>query len=121
MNVKVDKPLERVVDESKVGELVHEYVSNKDLMLIEFSFICRMAEHVYVSNRADEERKKRPSYRPIIEHDVLPKKQSSNQVMRDIIEEHMDEIKQAGGISCFVKGDEEVGMDAFIKTPCTGS
>ncbi|XP_031267834.1 U11/U12 small nuclear ribonucleoprotein 48 kDa protein-like isoform X2 [Pistacia vera] len=116
-----------------------------------------MAEHAYVSNRANEERKKRPSYRPIIEHDVLPKKQSSNQeqvrirrkriywlkkeitnaeechivgkklkrttlkVMRDIIEEHMDEIKQAGGISCFVKGDEEVGMDAFIKTPCTGS
>ncbi|KAJ0045955.1 hypothetical protein Pint_05526 [Pistacia integerrima] len=94
MNVKVDKPLERVVDESKVGELVHEYVSSKDLMLIEFSFICRMAEHAHVSNRADEERKKRPFYRPIIEHDV----------MRDIIEEHMDEIKQAGWNQLFCEG-----------------
>lgn len=30
--------------------------------------------------------------------------------MRDIIEEHVNEIKQAGGIGCFEKGDEEGGM-----------
>ncbi|KAL5835175.1 hypothetical protein ACOSQ4_014672 [Xanthoceras sorbifolium] len=106
----------------------------------------RMAEHAYVSNRAEEERKKRPNYRAIIEHDGLPWQRSSNketnktktreellaeerdykrrrmsyrgkkvkrttlQVMRDIIEEYMEEIKQAGGIGCFEKVDEEGGM-----------
>ncbi|POO02976.1 U11/U12 small nuclear ribonucleoprotein 48 kDa protein [Trema orientale] len=100
----------------------------------------RMAEHDYVSQRADEERKKRPQYRPIIEHDGLPQLKLSNEetgktktreellaeerdykrrrmsyrgkkakrshleVMRDIIEDYMDEIKQAGGIGCFEKG-----------------
>lgn len=41
-----------------------------------------MAEHASLSSRADEERKKRPNYRPIIEHDGLPRQQSSNQVTR---------------------------------------
>lgn len=102
----------------------------------------RMAEHAYLSSQADEERKKRPNYRPIIEHDGLPRQQSSNQessknktreellaeerdykrrrmsyrgkkvkrttlqVVRDIIEEYMEEIKDAGGIGCFEKGDQ---------------
>lgn len=106
----------------------------------------RMAEYVYVSQRADEERRKRSNYRPIIEHDGIPRQQSSNQdtnknktreellaeerdykrrrmsyrgkkvkrttlqVTRDIIEGYMEEIKQAGGIGCFVKGTEEGEM-----------
>ncbi|KAK9291613.1 hypothetical protein L1049_019562 [Liquidambar formosana] len=37
-------------------------------------------------------------------------KRSTTQVMRDIIEEYMEEIKQAGGIGCFVKGSEEGGV-----------
>ncbi|XP_007030254.2 PREDICTED: U11/U12 small nuclear ribonucleoprotein 48 kDa protein [Theobroma cacao] len=39
----------------------------------------RMAEHAYVSERADAERKKRPNYRPIIDHDGLPRQASSNE------------------------------------------
>lgn len=35
---------------------------------------------------------------------------SSLKVMRDIIEEHMEEIKQAGGIGCFVKGATDMGL-----------
>lgn len=34
----------------------------------------------------------------------------SSQVMRDIIDEYMEEIREAGGIGCFDKGDEEDGM-----------
>ncbi|XP_062084292.1 U11/U12 small nuclear ribonucleoprotein 48 kDa protein isoform X3 [Humulus lupulus] len=111
----------------------------------------RMAEHAYVSQRADEERKKRPLYRPIIEHDGLPRVKLSNEdasksrtreellaeerdykrrrmsyrgkkvkrshleVMRDIIEDYMDEIKQAGGIGCFEK--ESGGEDTFPFKP----
>ncbi|KAF5183412.1 U11/U12 small nuclear ribonucleoprotein [Thalictrum thalictroides] len=37
-------------------------------------------------------------------------KRSTTEVMRDIIEKHMDEINQAGGIGCFVKGSAEMGM-----------
>ncbi|XP_010247447.1 PREDICTED: U11/U12 small nuclear ribonucleoprotein 48 kDa protein [Nelumbo nucifera] len=36
-------------------------------------------------------------------------KRTKIQVMRDIIEEHMEKIKQAGGIGCFVKGASEGG------------
>ncbi|XVF30933.1 hypothetical protein REPUB_Repub16aG0102000 [Reevesia pubescens] len=39
----------------------------------------RLAEHAYVSERADAERKKRPNYRPIIDHDGLPRQASSNE------------------------------------------
>lgn len=39
----------------------------------------RIAEHGYVSERADVERKKRPNYRPIIDHDGLPRQASSNE------------------------------------------
>ncbi|XP_048317678.2 U11/U12 small nuclear ribonucleoprotein 48 kDa protein [Ziziphus jujuba] len=99
----------------------------------------RIAEHDYVSNRANEERKNRPQYRPIIDHDGLPRRLSYSQdtsksktreellaeerdykrrrmsyrgkkgkrttleVMRDLIEDYTDEIKQAGGIGCFEK------------------
>lgn len=34
-----------------------------------------------MSQRADEERKKRPQYRPIIEHDGLPRLKLSNEVL----------------------------------------
>ncbi|XP_043697074.1 U11/U12 small nuclear ribonucleoprotein 48 kDa protein isoform X2 [Telopea speciosissima] len=97
-----------------------------------------IAEHSYLSMRANEERRKRPNYCPILEHDGLYWKHSENQdlgknktmeerlaeerdykrrsvsyrgkkakrsktqVMRDIIEEHMETIKQAGGIGCLV-------------------
>lgn len=43
-------------------------------------FNCRVAEFEYVSQRANEERKRRPHYRPIIEHDGLPRQLSSTQV-----------------------------------------
>ncbi|KAK9159688.1 hypothetical protein Syun_006029 [Stephania yunnanensis] len=102
-----------------------------------------ISEHAYVTKKADEERKKRPNYRPILEYDGLLSHRSHNEdsrkmktkeellaeerdykrrrmsyrgkklkrsiteVMRDIIEEHMEEIKQAGGIGCFVKGSSE--------------
>ncbi|KAL5540581.1 hypothetical protein UlMin_043530 [Ulmus minor] len=105
----------------------------------------RSTEHDYMWQRAVEERKKRPQYRPIIEHDGLPRQQLNNeetsksktreellaeerdykrrrmsyrgkkvkrntlQVMRDIIEDFMDEIKQAGGIGCFEKGSAREG------------
>ncbi|KAJ7978211.1 U11/U12 small nuclear ribonucleoprotein 48 kDa protein [Quillaja saponaria] len=104
-----------------------------------------ITEHSYVSHRADEERKKRPDYRPIIDHDGIPRQQSYNQetgkaktreellaeerdykrrrmsyrgskvkrttlqVMRNIIEDYMEEIKEAGGIGRFVKESEEGG------------
>ncbi|KAG5224177.1 U11/U12 small nuclear ribonucleoprotein [Salix suchowensis] len=103
----------------------------------------RMAEHSFVSKRADDERSKRPNYNAIIEHDGLPRKHLSNQesnktktkeellaeerdykrrrmsyrgkklkrttlqVMRDIIDGYMEEIKLAGGIGRFEKGTEE--------------
>ncbi|KAM7526657.1 hypothetical protein LguiA_016559 [Lonicera macranthoides] len=106
----------------------------------------RMAEHSYVSKKADEERQKRSNYRPIVEHDGLlwqrarnqetnkmksreellaeerdykrrrmsyrgkKMKRSTTQVMREIIEEFMEEIKQAGGSGCLPKGAEEAGM-----------
>ncbi|KAL7185049.1 hypothetical protein ACSBR2_027065 [Camellia fascicularis] len=36
-------------------------------------------------------------------------KRSTTQVMRDIIEEYMDDITQAGGIGCLINGTEEAG------------
>ncbi|XP_038989830.1 U11/U12 small nuclear ribonucleoprotein 48 kDa protein [Phoenix dactylifera] len=96
-------------------------------------------EHSYASARGSEERGKRPNYRPILEHDMLPGHRVQNQdggraktreellaeerdykrrrmsyrgkkvkrapkeVLRDIIDEYMEEIKQAGGIECNVK------------------
>ena len=38
-----------------------------------------------MSQKADEERKRRPNYRPIIEHDGLPRQRSSYQVLINII------------------------------------
>lgn len=103
----------------------------------------RNVEHAHVSQKADEERKNRSDYRPIIEHDGLLWQRSRNQdtnkvktreellaeerdykrrrmsyrgkkskrntieVMRDIIEEYMEEIKSSGGIGCIGKGIEE--------------
>ncbi|KAL2482108.1 U11/U12 small nuclear ribonucleoprotein 48 kDa protein [Forsythia ovata] len=103
----------------------------------------RNVEHAYVSQKADEERKNRSDYRPIIEHDGLLWQRSRNQdtnkvktreellaeerdykrrrmsyrgkklkrntieVMRDIIEEYMEEIKSSGGIGCIGKGIED--------------
>lgn len=32
-------------------------------------FLCRSMEHSYISNKADEERQKRPNYRALLEHD----------------------------------------------------
>lgn len=104
----------------------------------------RLTECTYVTARAEEERKKRSNYRPILEHDGLLWYRSHNQdsnknktkeeilaeerdykrrrmsyrgkkvkrslteVARDIINEHMEEIKEAGGIGCFVKGSAEI-------------
>ncbi|GJR10312.1 U11/U12 small nuclear ribonucleoprotein 48 kDa protein [Tanacetum coccineum] len=89
----------------------------------------RVQEHQYITKVAEEERKKRPDYRPIIEHDGVlwhrgdnqdanknksreellaeerdykrrrmsyrgkKMKRSTTQVMRDIIDEYMEEIK----------------------------
>ncbi|KAL0298561.1 UNVERIFIED_CONTAM: U11/U12 small nuclear ribonucleoprotein [Sesamum radiatum] len=105
----------------------------------------RNLEHAYMSKIADDERQKRPDYRPIIEHDGFLRQRSSNQdgnkvktreellaeerdykrrrmsyrgkklkrntleVMRDIIEEFMGEIKQAGGVDGASKAVEEMG------------
>lgn len=104
----------------------------------------RMVEHEYISKRANDERQKRPGYRPIIEHDGLllhqtqnqepnriktreellaeerdykrrrmsyrgkKMKRSTTQVMRDIIDEYMDQIKQASNAA---KGAHEVLFD----------
>ncbi|XP_031483603.1 U11/U12 small nuclear ribonucleoprotein 48 kDa protein [Nymphaea colorata] len=104
----------------------------------------RLTEHAQVSTRADEVRRGRLEYRPIIEHDGLLWQRSQDQddgrklktkeellaeerdykrrrmsyrgkkvkrtpvqVLRDIIEDHMDEITRAGGIGCFAKGAEK--------------
>ncbi|KAK2978693.1 hypothetical protein RJ640_009904 [Escallonia rubra] len=100
----------------------------------------RVAEHSFVSKRADEERKKRSNYRPLLEHDGLfwqrahnqetnklksreellaeerdykrrrmsyrgkKMKRTTTQVMKEIIEEYMDEISQAGGSGCLPEG-----------------
>ncbi|XP_015074219.1 U11/U12 small nuclear ribonucleoprotein 48 kDa protein [Solanum pennellii] len=103
----------------------------------------RSMEHTYISNKADEERQKRPNYKPLLEHDGLlwqhsrnnqdtdrkktraellaeerdykrrrmsyrgkKLKRSTTQVMRDIIEEYMEEIRQADPINCPTKGAE---------------
>ncbi|KAL6501193.1 hypothetical protein OROHE_025056 [Orobanche hederae] len=94
----------------------------------------RNMEHTYISKIADEERLKRPDYRPIIDHDGFlwqksrnkgtnkvktreellaeerdykrrrmsyrgkKSKRNTTEVMKDIIEEYMEEIKEAGGI-----------------------
>ena len=39
-----------------------------------------LAEHCYLTEKANEERKKRPDYRAIIEYDGLPRQESSNMV-----------------------------------------
>ncbi|XP_009797133.1 U11/U12 small nuclear ribonucleoprotein 48 kDa protein [Nicotiana sylvestris] len=107
----------------------------------------RSMEHSYISNKADEERQKRPNYRALLEHDgflwqhsrnnqdtnrtksreeLLAEerdykrrrmsyrgkklKRSTTQVMRDIIEEYMEEIRQAGAINCPTKGAEEAKL-----------
>ncbi|KAK7278262.1 hypothetical protein RJT34_23288 [Clitoria ternatea] len=105
-----------------------------------------VAEHSYLSEKANEERKKRVDYRPLIELDGIHRQQSSNQetsrvktreellaeerdykrrrmsyrgkkanqsplqVMRYMIEEYMEEIKQAGGVESPVKVSEESGL-----------
>ncbi|KAI3968079.1 hypothetical protein MKX01_015599 [Papaver californicum] len=107
-----------------------------------------LREYSYVSTRALEERRKRPNYRPILEHDGLlwqrynnkdsnksktgeellaeerdykrrrmsyrgkKVKRSKTEVLRNIIEVHMNEIKQAGGIGCFIKGSAEAEVFA---------
>ncbi|KAF5749202.1 U11/U12 small nuclear ribonucleoprotein 48 kDa protein isoform X1 [Tripterygium wilfordii] len=117
----------------------------------QFTRYQRMAEHAYVSSKADEERKKRSDYRPIIDHDGLPRQRSSNQdsnkfktkeellaeerdykrrrmsyrgkkvkrttlqVMRDIIEEYMEGIQEAGGIGYYEKRTKEKG--ALLGSP----
>ncbi|KAK7269097.1 hypothetical protein RIF29_21813 [Crotalaria pallida] len=96
------------------------------------------SEHYYLTERANEERKKRVDIRPLIDHDGLHRQQSSNQepsrektreellaeerdykrrrmsyrgkkmktsavqVMRDVIEEYMEDIMQAGGVESTV-------------------
>ncbi|XP_057802206.1 U11/U12 small nuclear ribonucleoprotein 48 kDa protein [Salvia miltiorrhiza] len=103
----------------------------------------RNMEHAHVSKIADEERKKRPDYRPIIEYDGFLRHRSSNQdankvktkeellaeerdykrrrmsyrgkklkrntveVMRGIIDEYMEELRQAEGIDGTSKALEE--------------
>lgn len=42
----------------------------------------RVIEHADITKKADEEREKRPDYKPIIDHDGLPRQWSSNQVYR---------------------------------------
>ncbi|KAL2325292.1 hypothetical protein Fmac_024350 [Flemingia macrophylla] len=106
------------------------------------------AEHSYLSEKANEERAKRPDYRPLIDHDGLHRQQSSNQetskkktreellaeerdykrrrmsyrgkkanksqsplqVMRYMIEDFMEQIKQAGGFESPAKMSEESGL-----------
>ncbi|KAJ1409316.1 U11/U12 small nuclear ribonucleoprotein 48 kDa protein [Sesbania bispinosa] len=108
-----------------------------------------VAEHSYLSEKANEERRKRHDYRPLIDHDGVNRQQSSNQetpkektreellaeerdykrrrmsyrgtktnqsalqVMRDLIEEFMEEIKDAGGVKSPVKVSEDSGMFPF--------
>jgi hypothetical protein len=51
------------------------------VILITFcNFYCRVQEHQYITKMADEERKKRPDYRPIIEHDGVLWHRGDNQV-----------------------------------------
>lgn len=117
----------------------------------------RMAEYQYISKKADEERQKRPDYRPLIEHDSLPfqrqhdqdnmkmktreellaeerdykrrrmsyrgkkLKRTTKEVMRDIIEEYMEAIKQTGGIGGLAMGDAEGAMPTFKNSPAYNS
>lgn len=46
-----------------------------------FSIVwCRMAEYAHISSVAEEERKKRPDYRPVLELDGFLGQRSQNQV-----------------------------------------
>ncbi|OWM67354.1 U11/U12 small nuclear ribonucleoprotein 48 kDa protein [Punica granatum] len=121
---------ERSVLEQKIRALRHSQQLHRYQRVMELND---------VSKRAEDERRKRSDYRPIIDHDGLPRHQPSMQdsgktktreellaeerdykrrrtsyrgkkakrnpseVLRDIIEEYMEEIKQAGGIGCFEK------------------
>ncbi|XP_057458971.1 U11/U12 small nuclear ribonucleoprotein 48 kDa protein isoform X2 [Lotus japonicus] len=105
-----------------------------------------VAEHGYLSEKANEERKKRPDYRPLVEHDWFLRQQPSGQeapkektreellaeerdykrrrmsyrgkktnqsplhVMRDLINEYMEDVKQAAGVQSPVKVSEDSGM-----------
>ncbi|KAG5127569.1 hypothetical protein JHK82_028404 [Glycine max] len=105
-----------------------------------------VAEYSYLSEKANEERTKRPDYRPLIDHDSIHLPQSSNQetsrektreellaeerdykrrrmsyrgkktnqsplqVMRYMIEDFMDQIKQAGDFESHVKMSEKSGL-----------
>ncbi|CAJ1976307.1 unnamed protein product [Sphenostylis stenocarpa] len=108
-----------------------------------------VAEHSYLSEKANEERTKRPDYRPIIDHDGIHRPQLSNQessrektreellaeerdykrrrmsyrgkktnqsplqVMRYMIEDFMEQIKQAEGFESPLKMSEESGLFPF--------
>ncbi|CAN4115234.1 unnamed protein product [Withania somnifera] len=111
----------------------------------------RSMEHTYISSKADEERQKRPNYKPLLEHDGLlwqssrnnqdtnrtktreellaeerdykrrrmsyrgkKLKRSTTQVMRDIIEEYMEDIRQANSINFPTIGAEETN---FLLSP----
>ncbi|KAI4370221.1 hypothetical protein MLD38_018591 [Melastoma candidum] len=49
------------------------------LQLVPLSSYQRIIEHANITNRANEERKKRPDYKPIIDHDGLPRLPVSSQ------------------------------------------
>lgn len=112
----------------------------------------RVQEHGYISKMADEERGKRPNYKPIIEHDGVlwhrggnqngnknksreellaeerdykrrrmsyrgkKMKRSTTQVMRDIIDEYMEEIKHA-----FMASQPSVGPTTLESKPSSMS
>lgn len=107
----------------------------------------RIVEHEHISRRANDERKERSDYRPVIEHDGLlfqqtqnqdsnriktreellaeerdykrrrmsyrgkKMKRSTTQVMRDIINEYMEDIKQARNVA---DGTKEVILRASV-------
>ncbi|XVE90069.1 hypothetical protein DITRI_Ditri20bG0047400 [Diplodiscus trichospermus] len=68
---------------SAVAALHERYFLEQKIKNLRASEPCsryqRMAEHTYISERADVERKKRPNYRPIIDHDGLPRQAPSNE------------------------------------------
>ncbi|KAE8653576.1 hypothetical protein Csa_007146 [Cucumis sativus] len=68
----------RVILVSQVAAALHERLLLEEKAHLQTKYE-RVSEYNYISQRACEERKRCCNYRPIIEHDGLPKKQSHNE------------------------------------------
>ncbi|OEL16754.1 hypothetical protein BAE44_0022226 [Dichanthelium oligosanthes] len=72
-----------------------------------------LLEYSQALERGNLERSNRPNYRAVLEYDGILSRRVENQVLRDIIDEHMEEIKQAGGIGCLVEAPADIAQNVL--------